>query len=247
MPRAPDDKGNIVDSINSQRVLRLFFAFAQLEPVSSMTYTDTRMRSVTMKKTTVNYWVDLAIGFSFVFSAISGLVFVLPFDATTGVLGISYQAWNSLHTWSSLALIAGVGAHLALHWNWTVSMTRRMLSPAGCQTAPKTTPWPAHTGAESTRMSRRAFLAAAGTTAAAAGLLVAATAVFGTDGAEAGSTEQEDTSLAEASSTANQVSSTSQGRTIACPRGLVNDPYPGKCHHYVDTTGDGFCDYSVPA
>ena len=206
-----------------------------------------------MKKTTMNYWVDLAIGISFVFSAISGLVFVLPGDMATGILGISYQAWNSLHTWSSLALIAGVGAHLALHWKWMVSMTKRMLSPAGRQTAPKTTPKPAHAGAKGTPMSRRAFLTVAGTTAAAAGLLVAATAIFGTDGAEAGSTEQEDTSSAETSSaasevgsTATQVSSTSQGGTVACPRGLVNDPYPGKCHHYVDTTGDGFCDYSVP-
>jgi hypothetical protein len=198
-----------------------------------------------MKKTTVNYWVDLAIGVSFVFSAISGLVFVLPFDATAGVLGISYQAWNSLHTWSSLALIAGVGAHLALHWKWMVSMTKRMLSPAGRQTASKTTLEPAHAGVKGTPMSRRAFLTAAGTTAAAASLLVAATAIFGTDRAEAGSTEQEDTSSAEGSSTATQVSSASQGGTVACPRGLVNDLYPGKCHHYVDTTGDGFCDYSV--
>jgi hypothetical protein len=199
-----------------------------------------------MKKTTMHYWVDLAIGVSFVFSAISGLVFVLPFDATAGVLGISYQAWNSLHTWSSLALIAGVGAHLALHWKWMVSMTKRMLSPAGRQTAPNTTAEPAHAGAKGTPMSRRAFLTVAGTTAA-AGLLVGATAIFGTDGSEAGSTEQGDITSAEASSTATQVSSTSQGGTVACPRGLVNDPYPGKCHHYVDTTGDGFCDYSVLA
>lgn len=87
-------------------------------------------------------------------------------------------------------------------------------------------------------MSRRAFLAVAGTTAAAAGLLVAAAGIFDTDLAKAGNTEQEGTSAAEASSTERE------GK-VACPRGLVNDPYPGKCHHYVDTTGDGFCDYSV--
>jgi hypothetical protein len=198
-----------------------------------------------MKKTTVNYWVDLAIGTSFLFSAMSGLVFVLPFDATAGILGINYQAWNSLHTWSSLALIAGVGAHLALHWKWMVSMTRRMLSPAGRQKAPKTVPEPEHAGAKGTPMSRRAFLTAAGTMAAVAGLLVASTAIFGTDRAGANSIEQEDTSSSEASSTATQVSITTQGGTVACPRGLVNDPYPGKYHHFVDTTGDGFCDYSV--
>ncbi len=30
----------------------------------------------------------------------------------------------------------------------------------------------------------------------------------------------------------------------ACPRGLVNDPYPGKCKRYVDKNGNGICDLS---
>jgi len=30
----------------------------------------------------------------------------------------------------------------------------------------------------------------------------------------------------------------------ACPRGLVNDPYPGKCRRYVDNNGNGICDLS---
>lgn len=63
-----------------------------------------------------------------VISALSGLVFLLLCDLASGVLGISYQTWNSAHTWSSLAAIAGVGAHLALHWKWMVVMTRQMLS-----------------------------------------------------------------------------------------------------------------------
>ncbi len=29
-----------------------------------------------------------------------------------------------------------------------------------------------------------------------------------------------------------------------CPRGLVNDPYPGACREYVDTNGDNICDLS---
>jgi hypothetical protein len=33
---------------------------------------------------------------------------------------------------------------------------------------------------------------------------------------------------------------------VACPHGLVNDPYPGRCRRYVDSDGDGFCDLSVP-
>jgi hypothetical protein len=33
---------------------------------------------------------------------------------------------------------------------------------------------------------------------------------------------------------------------VSCPRGLVNDPYPGRCRLYVDQDGDGICDRSVP-
>ena len=29
-----------------------------------------------------------------------------------------------------------------------------------------------------------------------------------------------------------------------CPKGLVNDPYPGACRQYVDTNSDGICDLS---
>lgn len=34
---------------------------------------------------------------------------------------------------------------------------------------------------------------------------------------------------------------TSQKR---CPRGLTNDPYPGRCRLYVDANGNGYCDLS---
>jgi hypothetical protein len=32
-----------------------------------------------------------------------------------------------------------------------------------------------------------------------------------------------------------------------CPKGLVNDPYPGACGRYVDTNGDSICDLSQSA
>ena len=32
-----------------------------------------------------------------------------------------------------------------------------------------------------------------------------------------------------------------------CPKGLVNDPYPGSCSRYIDTDGNGICDHSEPA
>ena len=32
--------------------------------------------------------------------------------------------------------------------------------------------------------------------------------------------------------------------TSRCPKGLINDPYPGRCRHYTDQNGNGFCDLS---
>ena len=32
-----------------------------------------------------------------------------------------------------------------------------------------------------------------------------------------------------------------------CPKGLVNDPYPGECSRYIDTDENGICDHSEPA
>jgi hypothetical protein len=33
----------------------------------------------------------------------------------------------------------------------------------------------------------------------------------------------------------------------SCPKGMVNDPYPGSCHDYIDTNKDKICDRSQPA
>ena len=73
-----------------------------------------------MKKAQLNYWIDVSIAVTFILSAISGLVFLLPVDFESGILGISYSLWNQLHTWSSVGMIAGVLAHLMLHWKWII-------------------------------------------------------------------------------------------------------------------------------
>ena len=42
---------------------------------------------------------------------------------------------------------------------------------------------------------------------------------------------------------ASNTASTQSVRT-ACPRGLVNDPYPGHCRLYRDNNDNGYCDLS---
>jgi hypothetical protein len=36
------------------------------------------------------------------------------------------------------------------------------------------------------------------------------------------------------------------GQRVACPFGLVNDPFPGQCGRYIDRDRDGICDLSIP-
>ena len=194
-----------------------------------------------MSKAKLNYIVDALIGLAFLLSAVSGVVFLLPVqipDLSSGsvptLLGVTYATWRDLHTFSSLAMIAGVFLHLALHWRWVVAMTRctfgqpkRKKCPAGA-TAPSATQATATAGAP---LSRRRFLligCSAATALACGGLWVKerreAEASKGTlaDGGLGGET------------------------ATACPRGLVNDPYPGQCTLYTDTNGDGYCDFSTP-
>jgi len=186
-----------------------------------------------MNKTKVNYWIDVGIGLAGAISALSGLVFLLPGDLASGILGISYQTWSTVHTWSSLAAIAGVGAHLALHWNWMMAMTKQIFSSQSRQVAQESAYDLAYGGARSRLLSRRTFLAFGGV-AAAAGIAVVAgyKAVLGANPVEA-------------SESSNQITMTQQEEGVACPFGLVNDPYPGQCRHYRDSNGDGICDYSV--
>jgi hypothetical protein len=186
-----------------------------------------------VNKAKVNYWVDVVIGVAGLMSAISGLIFLLPGDPTTGILGVSYQAWSSLHTWSSLAAIAGVGAHMALHWRWMVAMTKQMFSPTRQRQVSERVPEAAYGDATSNGLSRRAFLAFGGAaTVVVAALVAGYKSIF-------------DASAAGASPSGSQLTAASQEGGVACPFGLVNDPYPGRCRHYRDSNGDGICDYSV--
>ncbi len=87
-----------------------------------------------MKKADVNYLVDCAILAAFLLSAISGVIFLAPLgwldlEAPAGpaFLGIRLASWNDLHTYASLAMVAGVALHLVLHWTWIITMTKRAL------------------------------------------------------------------------------------------------------------------------
>ena len=176
-----------------------------------------------LNRAKLNFWVDVAIGLAGAASAASGLLLLLPAGADAAILWVSLRAWSALHTWSSLAALAGVGLHLALHWSWTAAMARQMLGPARQVEAA------GRAEGQAAPVSRRAFLIAGGAVAVAAGLAAAGyRAIAGAEGQAGGST-----------------AGAARSSGVACPKGLVNDPYPGRCRHYVDADGDGICDYSV--
>ncbi len=247
-----------------------------------------------MVKPDVNYWTDVGIAAAFGVSAVSGLVFLLPVGEVSvdgAILGLSYRAWDQVHLWASLAMIAGVLAHLVLHTKWVVSMTRRMLAKARRS--------PALPAARS--LPRRRFLYAGGITLAAGALLATCGALTGvlarvadadaesgindpaspdpeldpagqdklsasppTDESSAGdgvslpeATASEDLAVVQPTSTPVQLEARpvpdptatpdAPVRTcVNCPRGLVNDPYPGRCRLYIDRDGDRICDRSIP-
>lgn len=186
-----------------------------------------------MGKTWVNYWIDVGTGLAGLISAISGLVFLWPGEPTSGILGLSYRTWNSLHTWSSLIAILGVGIHLLLHRKWIIAMTRQGLAPRKRPGVSPGVSEPAWSEAAGPGLSRRAFLILGGAATLVAGAVLAgykALSANGT-GADAGS---------------DRTATTDPKGGVACPFGLVNDPYPGRCPRYTDANGDGLCDYSVP-
>ncbi len=82
------------------------------------------------------YALDAAMGAAFLFSVLTGLPFLFLGAAGyqggrnpgfwTAFLGLSRGAWNDLHTWFSLVLMAAALVHIGLHLNWLAQTTGRL-------------------------------------------------------------------------------------------------------------------------
>lgn len=219
-----------------------------------------------MRRARLNYWIDVLMGVAFVASAISGMVYLLPLGFlsadTSATLGVPYLAWSQLHTWSSLGMIAAVGIHLVLHTKWIAAMTKKLLAPSATDGSP-TVPGPRRRaiklGGALLGLGALTALGAASLLRVLASLEERLTA-DGTSAADAaGSAEAKVGAAKGSASSANPVAepparaeepaSPAEQTTracVACPHGLVNDPYPGRCRRYVDRNGDRICDLSVP-
>ena len=79
-----------------------------------------------MKRTTLNYLIDLGLFISFLCVAITG---ILKMPGLVQNLGLSYRdipfnAITPLHDASGVVMTLLVLLHLVLHWHWIVGMTK---------------------------------------------------------------------------------------------------------------------------
>jgi hypothetical protein len=100
------------------------------------------------KQTQKNWWIDATLFGSALIAALSGINFLfLPSGGYQGgrnpyynvTVLFSRSTWDDLHTWGGVAMIAAALIHLAIHWPWVTSMTRRtwneLTGKCGCMNA----------------------------------------------------------------------------------------------------------------
>jgi hypothetical protein len=95
-----------------------------------------------MKKTfgvssqTRNNWlIDTALFLGAVVASLTGIYFLfLPVGGYQGgrnpMYGITIlfqrETWEDLHTWFGILMIVAAAVHIVVHWNWIVSMSKRV-------------------------------------------------------------------------------------------------------------------------
>ena len=90
-----------------------------------------------MRRTTRNYILDAVFGLALLFQGVTGFVlwFILPsggyrYRGGSGLDGVSstflfaQHTWLDVHRWVAVALLVIFALHIAIHWQWIVSMTK---------------------------------------------------------------------------------------------------------------------------
>jgi preprotein translocase subunit SecY len=94
----------------------------------------TKRRSLSWK-TRSNWLIDAAVFVGGLLAALSGIYFLfLPSGGYQGgrnpLYGVTIlfgrHAWEDVHTWGGVLMIAAIVVHFAIHWQWVVRMSRRV-------------------------------------------------------------------------------------------------------------------------
>ncbi len=84
-----------------------------------------------MKRTRLNLVVDLAAIVLLLGMIATGFILWFPLppgtETTRTLWGLTRYSWGHVHAWISLALLAVLLVHVALHWKWLVSVVGRRL------------------------------------------------------------------------------------------------------------------------
>jgi mono/diheme cytochrome c family protein len=87
-----------------------------------------------MKRPPLNLIVDLAAALLFAGMTATGYILYGPLPPGTNkshvLWGLSRHQWGEVHTGISLALLASLAVHVALHWPWVVVVVRRQFGLA---------------------------------------------------------------------------------------------------------------------
>ena len=96
------------------------------------------MTRATVSRQTRNNWlIDAAVFIGAVLAAITGIYFLfLPSGGYQGgrnpMYGVTLlfdrRTWDDLHAWTGIAMIVAAVVHLAIHWQWVKTMTRRIVN-----------------------------------------------------------------------------------------------------------------------
>lgn len=86
---------------------------------------------VVMKRTLVNLLTDLSAALLFLAMLATGFILRFPLPPGTNkalsLWGLTRHQWGGVHFWISGALLAVLLVHLALHWQWVVTVVAKQL------------------------------------------------------------------------------------------------------------------------
>jgi hypothetical protein len=84
-----------------------------------------------------NIALNVLVAASGLVTAVTGLV--LLFAPAGHASGLAV-AWDLAHTWSGVVMTVAAAAHLAIHWRWITSVTRRLATPGRTMPQPSGLP-----------------------------------------------------------------------------------------------------------
>jgi len=188
----------------------------------------------TSNKSRSNYLINLSILAGFFFITFTGLIISSWLDLTLS----NMESWLTIHILASIGTLILVTLKIVLHWRWIAAVTRKVFSPPP---APAARPAPVKSAPSGNgQISRAEFLKVMGVVFVGSALaLTRAVTSLQTLETAAASTQLPNQTSSASASTSHLVSA-DQTCTIRCNHRCS---YPGHCHRYTDSSGNGRCDF----